>query len=707
MCRVTRLYTCSFLLMCWAAIGVQGAETPAASPTGPALAPRAVGVDPPPKQIDWSKQIVYFVLIDRFFNGDPSNDTGGNPASHIKPGAAPGEQHLKSYQGGDLLGVLEKLDYLKDLGVTVLWLSPVFKNDSQEFKGLWPYHGYHPYDHYTVEEHFGDITLLRRVVDEAHKRDLKVVIDMVYNQVSRQHPWVRDPENFEQKGFKTWFHPHSFEGEEHSIKDWKDQNELETKELFWLPDFDQDNPNVHAFLLDVSRYWIQQTGADGFRLDAVKHINPRFWKRINGDLHRLYGNDFLMMGEIFEGDVQYVAKYRGLGFNAIFDIPLYYTLRNVFAAGGSMELLSDQLRLNLKVFNSDELLGNLIDNHDVVRFSFRAESQVREKIRLAMTFINALNGIPIVYYGTEVVLEGGPESDEQGLSTDYLNRRMFPWERVAKESAPGGMIDYFRKLFAFRKAHRALSAGKLVELAKDPVTYAFAKVAPDDLAVAMFNNSESSQTVEAPVRYDLFAEGDRLTGFLDGETVTVKDHKLTVELPPLSARIFAMPNTAKRALPPDYEVGVKSTGRLGSDFRLIRFRFQTDEADVRTVALAGEFNGWNPRKDALKFNQESKTWELSYPLRKGKYRYKFVINGETWIPDLNAQEFENNSFGTKNSIVVVGDEPPAPTSSSAAAPPSDLPTSQVSVPLCADQRRLLRPGQRLVRRIQSCRVNSQ
>jgi alpha-amylase len=620
---------------------------------GPQLEPRSPESTVAPKKIDWSREVMYFMLVDRFSNGNEQNDGAGNSASHVKPGSLPQEQHLKSYQGGDLQGILNKLDYLKEMGITALWISPVMKNDGREFLGWWPYHGYHPYDHYALEEHFGDIALLKKLVNEAHRREMKVVLDMVYNQVSPHHPWVRDSENWEKKGFKSWFHPHSGTDDSTSIRNWYDQNELETKELYGLPDFNQDNPNVYAFLLDVSRYWVQQTGADGFRLDAVKHINQGFWRRINADMHKLYGKDFLMLGEVFDGDPKYLSGYQGLGFNALFDIPLYYTIRGVFASGNSMETLSDQLLRNMKIYGDTELKSTLIDNHDVVRFSYLAEKNVKEKIRLAMSFVGALNGLPVLYYGTEVALEGGADKDSAGQSTDYLNRRMFPWDRVPSESQKGGTIDFLKRLFTFRKTHKSLYGGKFVELAKNPCSYAFAKVAADDVAVAVFNNCGDAQKLEIPVRYDILKNGEVLTEFLEGKTITVADGKLSLELPPLTSRIYAFAPTTARQLPADYDVAVSATSLVGGDFTKVVFQFKPTEPGVTSVFLAGDFNGWNAKRDAMKFNADAGRWELLFPLKKGRYQYKFVLNGDKWVTDAKADEFAPDPYGGKNSIIVV------------------------------------------------------
>ncbi len=267
--------------------------------------------------IDWRDEIIYFVLIDRFCDGDSSNNKGRIPDSYRPWDGTP--EHvdwLKAYQGGDLRGVINRLDYLSDLGITALWLSPVFDNSDSSFLGWWPYHGYQPRDFFAVDEHFGGTGDLCELVQQAHRRGIKVILDMVCNQVAPDHPWVSDSTNWHVLGYRHWFHRRSGVDASTGIENWHDQHQLETRELHGMPDLAQENPHVYAFLLDVAKYWINLTNCDGFRLDAVKHAPREFWRRYCADLHRFAGPDFLLLGEVFDGNIDYLARYAEVGFNA-------------------------------------------------------------------------------------------------------------------------------------------------------------------------------------------------------------------------------------------------------------------------------------------------------------------------------------------------------------------------------------------------------
>ncbi len=628
------------------------------SGSGPLLPPRAPAISRvKPKVIDWKKEVIYFLLVDRFADGNPRNNTAGNPASYKKfDGSIQNEEALKFYQGGDLEGVISKLDYIKDLGATAIWLSPLYENDDKDFLGWWPYHGYHPTDHFKVENHFGNMKLVKRLVDEAHARGLKVILDTVYNQVGPNHPWVKNTREWETKGFKYWFHPRSGKDGSTSIINWEDQSELENKELFGLPDFNQDNEHVYRYLLDMSEYWIENTGADGFRLDAVKHVSQKFWSRINGDLHKKYGKDFLMIGEVLHGDPKYLARYQNDGFNALFDIPLYFDIRRVFAEGNSMEVLSNRILEEARVYNSPDMIwSTLIDNHDLVRFSYAAKDNVKEKIKNALSFVAAFNGLPVIYYGTEVALEGGAATNSKGEGTDYLNRRFMPWERVEAEKKRGGLIDYMKSLFEFRKKTVSLYNGRFLELYKDACVYVFAKFAAEDMSLAAFNNCAEKRRVLAPVRYGFVEDGEAFTHFRGESAIKTERDRLVFELDGFSSSLYSRVNGNGYALPSNYRMEVAASESIGVGFTSVNFAFvpPVSLADVHSVSVAGDFNGWNPGTHQMRKSVDGTRWELRVPVRRGRHPYKFVVNGKDWIEDPSAKIFENDGVGGRNSVLEI------------------------------------------------------
>ncbi len=594
----------------------------------------------------WRSEILYFILIDRFHNGDPTNDAGTNPAGHVKYDPRLGNtEALKTYQGGDLRGVIDKLPYLDSLGVTAIWLSPVMDNSDDDFLGWWPYHGYHPVDFYRVDEHFGDMPLLKELVDKAHNRGIKVLLDMIYNHVSPQHPWVTDSTLWLDKGYQEWFHPRSGVDAGTSIQNWDDPYELEYFELGGLPDFAQENPDVYDFLLNVSKFWIDQTGCDGFRLDAVKHIPRRFWEKMNRDVHEVAGPNFMMLGEVFSGDTERVASYQDLGFNSLFDIPMYYTLKRVFAQGGSMQLLSEQLQANRNHYDQI-LLSPLIDNHDVARFSYWARDHQAEKIKLALTFTWMLNGMPMLYYGTEAALPGAaPENEQTGKSQDYLNRLPMPWETLKSEHP--SMIRRIQILNRLRQTFPCLQHGELWEIYKDFGVYAFVKYDKNDALLVVLNNSAHVETRTIPLRGHVFSNTAPLRCLLSEQETSPANDSLCLQLPPFGAAIFALQSfnrSAAATMPRQCEFEPVLT----RDMQRISLTLP-HQSGYDKVTVAGDFNGWKPNSHPLV--RKDGMWEIRLPLKPGVYRYKFVINGEHWIADPNAEKFELDPYGDRNSVL--------------------------------------------------------
>ena len=638
-------------LLVAAVLLVADAASPDSLRQGPAWQPRITASRSPHRlpATDWSKQIIYFLLIDRFADGNPANNAGTNLLSH-QP-YDPQTQNsaaLKTYQGGDLQGVIDRLDYLQDLGVTAIWLSPVFDNSDSAFVGWWPYHGYSPIDFFRVDEHFGTMATLQKLVRSAHRRGIKVILDMICNHVAPDHPWVRTPALWQEAGYRHWFHPHSGVDGSTSIQNWQDQQQLEQRELNGLPDLAQENDNVYDFLLYVAKFWIVQTGCDGFRLDAVKHVPKEFWQRYCRDIRDFAGANFLLLGEVFSGDTDYVAAYADLGFNALFDIPLYYALHQVFAQGATVQVLSEQQQRSREQL--PVLLSTLIDNHDVARFSYWAGAMAREKIRIALSYLLTQPGVPMIYYGTEVVSPGAsPTNEKTGEGQDYLNRYPMDWTRVQSEDRD--LVRHISRLNKARLAHPALYGGERIECYKDYGLYAYLCHKNSELILVVLNTATTTETRQLPLPRGVFS-GNSFTDLLTGQKAVAKNDTIAVTLSPCSALLYKAGKSWNREQLLKAPRQCAFTPRLSSDRRWIRLTF-TAAGVVNRVTVAGDFNGWNKEKHELQYDPEKQLWQIRLPLQKGRYRYKYVIDGRDWIDDANAAEFELDPYGGKNSVIVV------------------------------------------------------
>ncbi len=454
-------------------------------------------------RVDWHKdQIIYFPLTDRFHDGDPTNN------SEIR------RDHPSGFYGGDHAGLIEKLDYIKSLGVTTVWLSPMADNATEltlpDYHG-YGHHGYWIKDHEQIEEHQGNWDTAKTLVEEAHKRGLKVVLDVVLNHVHPEHPFVSQPDKHD------WFHHNG------RIIDWDDPFQSVYGDLGGLPDLAQENPEVFNYLLDNTAMWVEELGLDGVRLDAVKHIQKDFWRDFVPALKERCGDDLFVMGEVFHGDARVVADYQRNGIDYVFDLPLYYTMTDVFGRGASMRHLANRLAEDSHYPDPSKLV-TVLDNHDLPRFTHTAVGDKRQRLKLAMAFLMAARGVPSVYYGTEVGMEGGHDPD---------NRRMMEFDRDPE------LRSYFTNLTAMRNELTPLRQGVQREMWQDDSVYAFSRTHEGEEVIAVFHNSEHGTSRSIPLRAESpIAEGARLRDRLTGREFSIQHGRLNINLEPLQAAVL-------------------------------------------------------------------------------------------------------------------------------------------------------------------------
>lgn len=410
---------------------------------------------------------MYFLMTDRFLDGDSSNNYTVRP------------RDLTAYHGGDFAGIIQKLDYIKTLGFSAIWISPVVDNQSGG------YHGYWAVDFYGVEEHFGDMEILKRLVDEAHKRDIKVIIDLVVNHTGVMHPWLPDPE------YADWFH------ERRTIQNYEDQFEAENYWLSSLPDLAQEHPETRQYLIDMAIWWIDQLGHDGYRLDTVRHVPHDFWTDFARAIDQRYP-DFYLMGEVFHGDFTKVGSYQQAGLDGLVDFPIYFSIRDFLREGKSGTQFASRIN-QARSYQDRDQMATFIDNHDVQRYINQVRERVDEKLSQGLLFMFTYTGIPLLYYGTEEPIDGGSE---------HSGRRDFNWEA---ELRFGGLISTFNTL---RRENPALTSGDFRILYSDEHTLAFTRSTDDQAFVTVLYNGEEpvKRSIPLPEDFSGYKSGVQLLG---------------------------------------------------------------------------------------------------------------------------------------------------------------------------------------------------
>lgn len=394
---------------------------------------------PPP-----ADDAVYFVLVDRFANGDPKNDAQvdlSDPAA---------------FHGGDLRGLREHLPELAALGVKTVWLSPIFEMRTDKIDVHGAFHGYWVNDLGALEPRFGDWAELRRLRRAMDRQHLRLVLDMVWNHTGydaalrKQHP--------------EWYH------EGGDILDWDNALQRMDHDVHGLPDLAVEQEEVRRWLLDHTRLWIDRARPDGLRIDAVRHMPLTFQARMAEDL-RAVSPDLWLVGEVFEGDpTKLAASLAGSGYSAAFDFPLHYAMVDVFCSDRSPARLATVLSQDseygsLLATNPNALL-TFLDNHDLPRILSACGEEVG-RVQQAMGFWLTARGTPSITYGTEAGLSGAAEPDNRG--------------DMRFEPHPLGQT--LRALLALRAAHPALTAGRTWLLALEGDSLVYARVTADEAAL--------------------------------------------------------------------------------------------------------------------------------------------------------------------------------------------------------------------------------
>ena len=504
--------------------------------------------------------VIYLLMPDRFANGDPTND---------EPPEAPGShdrEKPRAYHGGDLPGIQNHLPYLKELGVTTLWLTPVVKNGAAE-----NYHGYSAVDLYAVDPHLGSLKDYQALVAAAHQQQMKIFFDAVPNHVGPKHPWVANPP------LPDWFHgtlqrhldsfsplKGSFYGKTggqaipndpfESLVDphappWMKRNLTEGWFFGVLPDLNTENPVVAQYLLQNTIWWAELSGLDGFRLDTFPYVGRKFWAEWHAGLRRLYPN-LTTIGEVFHPDPSVTSffaggakRYDGIdtGVSTLFDFPMFFTLRDVLLHNAPAGRIADILRHDA-LYPHPEWLVPFFANHDVSRFASEPGSSPA-KLKLAFGLTLTLRGIPEIYYGDEIGMPGSGDPD---------NRRDFPggWIGDSNDAFTSSgrtreqqeIFSYVQSLLRMRREHPALRGGKLWHLASDDSSYVLLRESEEDQdrLVVAFNNSDESRELRVPLSGTPVQDAAGIALLLGSAKASLDKKEIQVSMPAKSLSIFVL-----------------------------------------------------------------------------------------------------------------------------------------------------------------------
>ena len=457
--------------------------------------------------------VIYFIMPDRFADGDrANNDPRKSPGLYDRTKG-------RYYHGGDFQGIIDRLPYLKELGVTALWINPVYDNtDRLDEREMYPeveggakrpttaYHGYGAIDFYGVEEHYGTPAKLRELVDKAHSMGFKVIQDQIANHTSPYHPWATD------RPTPTWFYGTV---ESHLNNNWQKwttmdphaseltrRRNLEGWFIDILPDLNQDDEEVRRYLIQNTLWWLGTVGFDAIRMDTLPHVPRHFWRDWTGAIKREYPT-VNVLGELFDGDPALLAYFQrgrvghdGLdaGIDTLYDFALFYAVRDSFAKGESVRKLA-QVLAHDHLYTRPEVLVPFLGVHDMPRFMHEKGATV-EGLKLAQTFIMTTRGTPLLYYGDELAMPGGGDPD---------NRRDFPggfpgdernaFTKAGRTQAEDEVFEHVKRLARMRAELPTLRRGSLLHVYDEEQQTVFARAFGNQTTFVAFNNDTKPATV--------------------------------------------------------------------------------------------------------------------------------------------------------------------------------------------------------------------
>jgi len=591
-----------------------------------------------PSPDDWRDVVIYQVITDRFENGDPSNDA-------VEGAYAPSDGFR--IHGGDFAGIEQRLDYLVNLGVNAIWISPVPLNANAE------YHGYAARDLYAIAPHFGTLAELQSMVAAAHARGIYVIMDFVVNHMGDLidsgdpgYPNFKYPATYTlrwrnpSKRFYGAFDDLSMFHAHGNVGDFSDPEQI-LGELFGLDDLKTELPAVQAELAAAAQWLIANTDCDAFRLDTVKHVDMGFWDAwcpaVHGYATGLGKDAFFLFGEVYDGDDGKNGSYTGTvsggnyKLDSVLHFPMYFTTTGVFGFDNTPQWIADRYAgLGAYDPTSRERLVTFLDNHDNARFlSFGIANQDEGKLRTALGWLLTSRGVPAIYYGTE---------QEFDVGGDPYNREDM-WDGAWDFGPSEGdnfdlahpLFRYTRRLLALRRRHEALRRGTTTEHFVEPGSaglYLYERRSATDTVLVAVNNSNAPITrTGEPVPWPAgTALRDAMAPVESALTVDGAGH-VTLRVPARGIVVLES-RAAWQAAAPARRLGVEAMfpghdQRLNDRYSPLQVRF---DAPLDPASTTGAFTITPPVSGSLTVNSHVLRFTPDAPWAAGNYRWSLAAS---------------------------------------------------------------------------------
>nr|WP_262288205.1 glycoside hydrolase family 13 protein [Hallella absiana] len=484
--------------------------------------------------------VLYLLMPDRFANGNPKNDVVKGMRDQTCDRTKPSLRH-----GGDLAGIEQHLDYFTDLGVTALWFTPILENNWPNDHGVnSSYHGYATTDYYKVDPRFGTNAEYKQLIDECHKRGLKVVMDMIFNHCSDYHPWNLDPPT------KDWFNNPNY-GLQTSYKLTpvldpyaSKQDMCETVDGWFvksMPDLNQRNPHLMRYLIQNSEWWIETAGIDGIRMDTYPYADRKAMAEWMKTLDTEYPN-FNTVGETWVTEPAYTAAWQKdsklSNMNSYLKTVMDFSFFDKLSQAKHEETDDWWKGLN-RIYNSlcyDYLYADpshvlaFIENHDTDRFL--GNSKDSTALKQALALLLTMNRIPQLYYGTEVLMNGTKEVTDGNVRRDFPGG--FPGDThncftaQGRTKAENAMFQWESKLLHWRQGNDLISKGKQTQFIPFKGIYVIARQYQGRTSLTILNGKRSEATMSVARYAEVIGKATTATDVITGRKIDLT-HDITLQ----------------------------------------------------------------------------------------------------------------------------------------------------------------------------------
>ncbi|MBL7137126.1 MAG: hypothetical protein ISS81_11175 [Candidatus Marinimicrobia bacterium] len=494
----------------------------------------------------WQDAIIYSLMIDRFYNGNPTND---NPVQH------PELDQRANFNGGDLAGIIQKIEegYFDNLGINTLWISPVNKTTNKAYKE-WPephryftgYHGYWPVSATETEPRFGSMGEFKNLVNVAHKHGIKVLLDFVSNHTHKEHIFFQK--------HRDWFGTLDLPDCSKNIRKWNEYM-LTTWFDTFLPSFDYVNSTeALEAMTDNAVWWLQETGIDGFRHDATKHVPYEFWKtltrKIKVNVNPSRKLDVYQIGESFGGYDLIKSFVNPAMLDAQFSFNQFFTSRRIFVEKeGNFRDLNSAIEKALEVYGYNNKMGNIMDSHDQVRMMAFLDEDLTlsdngterawqnppievdhkfayQKELVFLTYLLTVPGVPIIDYGDEFGMTGANDPD---------NRRMM---RFCNELKPleKEQLKNISMIINLRKNHSALCRGDYLNLFTNKDVMIYSRGDIYERLIVVLNKCKTEQTVT--LNLPEWMNCKSWQSLIDKDSIEVNDYEISIRIPAYTGDVW-------------------------------------------------------------------------------------------------------------------------------------------------------------------------